>query len=257
MTYTFRDTDIASRRLRLLAETYSPSSWEFLDAWSDPRPDLAVDLGCGPGHTTHLVAEATNARQVVGMDNSERFIEQARQTQTEQIAFTVHDITSDPFPIGPADLMYCRFLLTHLDDPEGAVSNWASQLSVGGVLLMEEVEWIETNDAVLGDYLGILSTMLESRDQQLYVGSILDGLRFDQALTRLSNNVRRLPVPGRRAAEMFVMNIASWREDEFVASNYDAGVIDRMADALGRMADGTDPSDEIEWGLRQIVLQRT
>jgi trans-aconitate 2-methyltransferase len=74
------------------------------------RWGLAVDLGCGPGWTTGLMAKTLKFERVVGYDTSENFIAQAR-SKIRWAAFDVHDVTSVPFPCGLADLIFCRFLL--------------------------------------------------------------------------------------------------------------------------------------------------
>ena len=50
------------------------------------------------------------------------FLELARAAARGGIAFLEHDVTAVPFPEGPADLAYCRFLMTHLADPAGALA---------------------------------------------------------------------------------------------------------------------------------------
>src|SRR5215471_7801964 len=73
--YTFGDSDLAAERLRLLAEAFAPSSRAFLERLAREPAAVAVDLGCGPGYTTALLASLTGARRTVGLDASARFIE--------------------------------------------------------------------------------------------------------------------------------------------------------------------------------------
>ena len=257
MSYTFRDSDTAARRLRLLAEVYRESTREFFVNSVMQAPELVVDLGCGPGYTTHLLAEATGSRRAVGMDSSAKFVEAARPTSTERVSFVMHDVTAAPFPVGPADLLFCRFLLTHLTDPAGALSVWASQLRPAGLLLVEEVERINTEDLVLSKYLEILTAVLDDQGHRLYIGPTLDALEPDGGLQRKESSVRRVEVPAARAAQMFVMNIVSWREREFVKSNFPADEIDGLARDLARLAAGYNAGSVVEWGLRQMVWERT
>jgi trans-aconitate methyltransferase len=147
MSYACGDTEQAAERLRLLAETFARPTTAFLRASVTAPPALAVDLGCGPGWSTHLLAETLNPELTVGLDNSERFIALARKTASARVSFSVHDVASVPFPVGPADLIFCRFLLTHLRDPQGTVAAWATQLSPGGLLLLEpEKHWTSFSD---------------------------------------------------------------------------------------------------------------
>ena len=109
--YLFGDTDLAARRLKVLADAFAASSRAFITDAVEPRPRLAVDLGCGPGYTTHMLADALECEQAVGLDNSEQFIRMAAKTATNNVSFRLHDVTNVPFPAGPCDLIYARFLL--------------------------------------------------------------------------------------------------------------------------------------------------
>jgi hypothetical protein len=55
--YAFGDSVPAARRLALVAEAFEPSSRAFLERFAGATPALAVDLGCGPGHTILLLDE--------------------------------------------------------------------------------------------------------------------------------------------------------------------------------------------------------
>src|SRR5262252_1634950 len=91
--YTFGDNDLAAERLRLLAEAFAPSSRAFLARLAREPAAVAVDLGCGPGYTTALLASLTGAQRTVGLDASARFIERARAQAPcrPALAFAVHD----------------------------------------------------------------------------------------------------------------------------------------------------------------------
>src|SRR5579859_4118738 len=100
MAYVFKDTDLATRRLHVLTEVFEPASRAFLrDMAAGERHALALDLGCGPGYTTRLVAEVTGCEQAFGMDASERFVARAStENASEHISFVRHDLTQIPFP---------------------------------------------------------------------------------------------------------------------------------------------------------------
>ncbi len=76
--YTYGDSDLAGDRLALVARLFRPTSEAFLRAASPREPDVALDLGCGPGYTTTLVHETAGARRTVGVDRSEAFARRAR-----------------------------------------------------------------------------------------------------------------------------------------------------------------------------------
>ncbi len=57
-------------RLAFVADLFDESSRAFLSEAVGFRPRLALDLGCGPGHTTRLLAEVLRPGRVVGVDRS-------------------------------------------------------------------------------------------------------------------------------------------------------------------------------------------
>jgi SAM-dependent methyltransferase len=256
MSYLFADTDIAARRLQLLGEVFGPSTKALLRDAVLSRPRSAVDLGCGPGYSTHLLAETLRCDRAVGLDNSERFIELARETATEKVSFCLHDVTQVPFPVEPADLLYCKFLLTHLRDPQAVAATWAIQLAPKGLLVMEEVECIRTKDPVFSRYISIVEAMLAHHGNDLYVGASLDSLQAGHAFRRRASRLTSWPVCSHQAAQMFSMNAQSWKRQPFVQANYRRAEIEQLQRDLEAIARRPSPEARIEWGLRQLVLER-
>jgi SAM-dependent methyltransferase len=256
MQYQFGDTELAAHRLEVLAGVYADSTRAFLRKAVTDSPRLALDLGCGPGFTTHLLAETVRCEQAIGLDSSEHFISLAKNTATKRISFITHDVTSVPFPVEASDLIFCRYLLSHLREPHALVSKWATQLRPRGLLLMEENEWIFTHNEVFALYLNIVDAMLEHQSVELYVGKTLDRLEDNDVIRRKSSEVRRVRVATRRAAAMFYMNIQTWKHQPFIRENYPASVIEDLQKDLEKLAGQSGDEISIEWGLRQIVFER-
>ena len=255
-SYAFGDSGFAARRLSLVAKTFADSSRAFLLKSVETRPQLAADLGCGPGYTTHLLADTLDPKHTVGLDNSENFLAQARTTASEQVSFQLHDITTGPFPEAPFDLIFSRFVLTHLRDPEAAIALWADQLRPRGLLLIEEVERIDTDIPALVTYLDIQQAMLTHQNNELYVGPRLDAITASDKLQRQASNVTTLQVPADRAATMFHMNLGVWRHNDFVRQTYAPATLDALEQDLKAIAQGHKDSPPVEWRLRQIVIER-
>lgn len=254
--YLFGDSEVAGQRLRVLAEAFAPATRRFVREAGLARPRLAVDLGCGPGYSTHLLAEALGCDRVVGLDISRRFIARAGRTATDRVSFRRHDVTSVPFPVEASDVVYCRFLLTHLPRPETAVRRWASQLRPNGCLLLEEIEWIHTTNAVFATYNEILRAMLDHQSTQLCVGPTLDGLGDSELLRRRGSRLERRRLQNRAAATLFGMNLQAWKDHPFVRRNWCASTIGRLAEELDALATTPSEAADIEWGLRQLMFRR-
>ena len=252
--YAFGDTDLAAARLATVAEVFAPTSRSFLSNFAQRSFDLALDLGCGTGRTTHLVAEVLRPGRMVGIDRSESFLSLARPSAVDGIYFVRHDVTAVPFPTGAAGLIYCRFLLSHLPRPQGQVVKWSTQLRPGGILLLDEVEWIRTTDPVFGLYLEMVAAMLERQGNNLYVGPLLEAMTDPADMSRRSSQLATLLPASRQVAKMFLMNLRVWGDDPFVREAYGEETLSNLESDLATLAE-SGSSGEITWGLRQLSYQ--
>lgn len=126
--YAFRDNASASQRLDTLDEMFGESSREFVSTYPNRGTKLALDLGCGPGHTTRLLAESLRAQRTVGVDQSEVYVQNAR-ARYPNLEFQSLDVTRE-MPLPPANVIYARFLLSHLPDPLEQVVHWSRHLAL-------------------------------------------------------------------------------------------------------------------------------
>lgn len=253
--YLFGDTEIAAARLDVVAEVFADTSRAFLRETVTSAPALAVDLGCGPGHTTRLIAETLRPRRTVGLELSEAFVSRARRDASPEVEFLRHDVTAVPFPTGPADLVYCRFLLSHFKDPMKLVRTWATQLEPGGLMLVDEVEWIRTEHPVFRTYLEILDGLVRSRGAALNAGPIVEAIADADGLRRRSSRLARLEPSVGQAARMFVINLRAWRDERFVRETSGDATLDELDRALESLL-ASDRRGEIEWGMRQVAFTR-
>jgi trans-aconitate 2-methyltransferase len=256
MAYLFKDTDIAAQRLQILADVFASSTQAFLQNVVTREPQLALDLGCGPGYTTHLLSDTTQAIQTIGLDSSEHFIMLANESSTTSISYIHHDVTKVPFPTGQSDLIFCRMLLTHLQDPQAIIERWGTQLRPSGILLIEEVDWIETQFPLFRTYLSIVAKLLEQQENQLYIGPLLDTQQNTRGLQRVISRVYRLPVSTAWAAKMFSMNIPAWKNQAFIRQTYTDEMIERFEHELQILASSSTATSDIEWGMRQVAYRR-
>ena len=132
----------AANRLRILHDIFGPGARRVLvEAGIEPGMRVA-DLGCGVGMTTALLAELVGpAGEVVGVDFSAAQIEQAKEllpTEFSNVTFVEASATDTGLPYGSFDLVYSRFLLIHLTDPEAALREMHRLLKPSGILVCED-----------------------------------------------------------------------------------------------------------------------
>ncbi len=254
--YLFGDSDTAAHRLDILAEVFEPSTRSFLAEIRPTRLGIALDLGCGRGHTTQLISTVLRFPHTVGLDNSKQFLDMANRDYASKISFILHDVTQVPFPIDGASVIYARFLTTHLDDPKSVVLKWGTQLVSGGLLLLDEVEFINTSHPVFDRYLSWVDSLLKHRGCSLYIGPELATADFPGILEPKLNRIRRFRVSDRDAATMFLLNVDAWADHPFIVSTHGSGEVKRMAEELKEVIEFSALNSNIEWGMRQIAFER-
>jgi SAM-dependent methyltransferase len=251
--YAFGDDDTATERLRMLAYVFAPEIKSFLHH-VPPNPGLVIDLGCGPGFTTRLLADTINARKTVGLDTSQSFLSIARSEPRDGLEFVNHDVTQAPFPTGAADVLFCHLLLPHLADPAAALRTWASQLRSAGLLLVDEVSDIQTANPTFRTYLNAAERLLDGIGGDLYVGRRVERLGRVPGLRRISSRLVKHPVATAACARMFRLNLDAWGPNPHAGLS--AEDIGHLAGSLDDLATST-ATNEIHWQMRQIVFKAT
>jgi SAM-dependent methyltransferase len=140
--YALATGEAADYRLRILHDLYGPGTRRVL-LESGLRGGMRVaDLGCGVGMVTALLAELVGARgHVVGIDASGAQLAQARRRLNgsgTNVSFAEASATDTGLPPGSFDLVYCRFLLIHLPEPERALREMFALLKPDGILVCED-----------------------------------------------------------------------------------------------------------------------
>lgn len=122
------------------------------------RPDMDVlDMGCGSGATTGLMAAYASSGSVLGVDSSETLIAEANAMQTVQainnLQFMTGDVYSFHLPERKFDFIYSRLLFQHLSEPAKALRNMKRMLKPGGIMCIVDIDdsWLilepETEEA--------------------------------------------------------------------------------------------------------------
>jgi trans-aconitate 2-methyltransferase len=256
MTYTFGDTERAELRLCHLAEVYERSSREFLLSLGVSNPALCVDLGCGPGQTTELLHRALASRRTVGLDQSEPFIERAKQNHSSPLSFARHDVTILPLPVGPADVLYSRFLLTHLKDPVRVLSGWVDQALPEGRLALEELDHMRSKHPVLCEYYGIVEAMQTAHGQEMFIGRRLETMLRATPWEVISSRVFQFYIPGKQMARLHHLNIQTWKQNAFIREHYSNEQIENLQQQLEALARGGSDVTDVDYGMRQVVCRR-
>jgi trans-aconitate 2-methyltransferase len=257
-SYTFGDSSIASERLRIVADVMAPVAQALL-ARAVPDPAAvrtAVDLGCGPGHTTRLLASCFPNASVVGVDQSEAYVAEAGTGAASNCRFVVGDVGAEPLPGAPADLVYARYLLSHLDDVAAYVARWCAALAPGGVLVLEEPESITSTDPDFAAYERISTTLVRASGGVCYAGPEMARMQLPTGVERSHDATVAVDVTAGQAAAMFWRNARAWSVESLARAGHDRDAVAALADRL--RARENDPTRGLfDWRQRQTVVVKS
>jgi len=244
--YTYGDTEAAADRLTLVASIFEATSRRFLLDTTRQPPGLAIDLGCGPGLTTRLLHETTKARRTVGLDRSDAFLARARTDAPDGVTFMVHDAREVPSPVGPAELLYCRLLLPHLVDPASVVAGWSTQLTSGGMLLLDELDAVDTTEPAFVNYLDeVARPVVAAQGADLYVGPLLHGMDDPLGTERVVDRTATFAPTAALTARIFALNLAVLTDQGEIEPRPDLAA---PLEAIARTGAGRPAT----WRVRQI-----
>ena len=220
--YALATGDAATYRLHVLQNVYGAGTRRLLRDAGLRRGMRVADLGCGAGIVTALLAEIVGPEgEVVGVDVSGAQIAQAR-AQTANCARNVKFVEAGAADTGlpreSFDLVYSRFLLIHLPEPEAAMREMLALLKPHGILVCEDGDLTtaesEPNSALqafsdlwagLGPKRGVDYTLGRRLYQMvLAAGFTAPEIVFNQPVVAQGENKRLLELSVAEAGPAFV-----------------------------------------------------
>jgi SAM-dependent methyltransferase len=238
--------------LKKIAVFFNPLAAEFIMKNIAEKIESVMDLGCGPGYTTEMLANATGADSVFGIDISDNYLAFAR-TQYPRYTFIKHDVRHAPLPV-TVDAIYLRFLMSHLKNIRHLVENWLEAIKQGGYLIIDELEDIYTETKIFRDYIDISNGLIRSQGADLFIGKVLPdklkGLHFKCNVSHL------IPVNNCMAASWFYPNTVSiWNTEEWVRNKLNENERMKISDELLRMSEMKSSISSITWRMRRMILR--
>ncbi len=176
--YVIRGGVDGRERLRILARVMQPTTQSLFERVG-MRPGMAcLDAGCGGGDVTlELARLAGSTGHAVGIDIDEIKLELARQEAT---ASRIGNVSFHQTEIGAAqfepefDIIYARFLLTHLPNPAAVIAKMQSWLKPGGMLVIEDIDFTghfcHPESAAFRRYVELYTSAVKRRGGDPHIG---------------------------------------------------------------------------------------
>ncbi|GAA0980979.1 putative trans-aconitate 2-methyltransferase [Nocardioides aquaticus] len=110
---------------------------ELVSRVGHEQPREVVDLGCGPGNLTALLAQRWPDAHVVGLDSSEAMVERARADQPDgPVDYEVGDVRAWS-PPAPVDVVVSNAALQWVPGHLDLLGHLVAQVRPGGFLAMQ------------------------------------------------------------------------------------------------------------------------
>ncbi|MEO1032134.1 MAG: class I SAM-dependent methyltransferase [Bacteroidota bacterium] len=228
--YSIQGGDEGSIRLDILSRTLEKSTVDFLKSVEFTDTMKALDLGCGTGKVTALLAEVIGDQgHVLGLDidelNTQRATSAAKLKHIKNVTYK----TLDAYKLkskSKYDLIYSRFLLSHLANPKIVLENALNALKSGGKLLIEETDFSGHFSYPKSDYfdqyITLYQNLLKKQGANANLGQSLVNLLMDIGFTevkfQISQPVHRTE-EGKLMAEITFKGISKALMEEKLITN--------------------------------------
>ena len=106
----------------------------FLDWLALPRGLRWLDVGCGSGVFTALLAERAAPAELHGIDRSAAMLAHARDRLRENVQLYEGDATALPFPAARFGVAVMPLVIVFIDDPDRAVAEMRRVVRPGGTV---------------------------------------------------------------------------------------------------------------------------
>jgi trans-aconitate 2-methyltransferase len=101
------------------------------------NPAKIVDIGCGPGNSTHVLAERFPHADILGVDSSEEMIDAAKKTYPS-LHFSQFNAQRDMTALGTDfDIVFSNACIQWVPDHPALFSNMMNILKSGGVIAIQ------------------------------------------------------------------------------------------------------------------------
>jgi SAM-dependent methyltransferase len=170
-----------------------PSTRALLAGVGIPPGSTCLDVGCGGGDVTFELARAVGpSGRVVGVDRDRTKLEiaqrEAGDLRLSNMVFDDRDLTAWQ-PGESFDIVYARFILTHLASPAALVATLCRCIRPGGAMIVEDIDFrghfCEPDCPAFRRYVELYTRTVQNRGADPNIGPRLPALLREAGLHRV------------------------------------------------------------------------
>ena len=143
-SYVIRGGEEGRARLRIISHALWPTTLNLLNSAGIKTGMACLDVGCGGGDVTFEMARLVGSSgMATGIDMDSTKIQLAQQEAEHEAITNIKLLGLDIDHLdyeAEYDLVYARFLLTHLSDPVNALQRMANAAKPDGVVVVEDMD---------------------------------------------------------------------------------------------------------------------
>lgn len=195
--YAIRGGKEGKKRLDLLARVMLPTTMQLLDRVGPIRGMKCLDVGCGGGHVAMLIAGIVGPEgRVVGTDADAEILALAREDaealKVANVEFQQLNACSclwnDEF-----NVVYARFLLSHLNEPENCLAAMVQACAPGGTIVFEDTDFAGSfcypNCSAYNRYKKLYQELVQRRGGDSNIGPKLPAMLRAAGLEEVDLNI--------------------------------------------------------------------
>lgn len=184
-------------RLLVQSKAMAPDALAMLERFGPMQGWRCLDVGCGPGGITDLLAARVGAGgRVIGLDMDAEFLQFAREKNAAaNVEFRRGDAYGADLPAGSFDLVHMRFVASTAGNPQRLIKEAMRLARPGGIVALQEPDgatlycypphaaWDALKAALLGAFKGVGADLELAK--KLYFLAYQSGLNDVQYRTAL------------------------------------------------------------------------
>jgi ubiquinone/menaquinone biosynthesis C-methylase UbiE len=263
--YAIRGGNEGKERLDVLARVLLPTTAQLLDRIGLITGMKCLDVGCGGGHVTILMAEIVGPEgRVIGTDTDPEILALAREdaeaAKLTNVTFQRLDACSCLWN-NEFDVVYARFLLSHLNEPENCLAAMVEACAPGGRVVIEDTDFAGSfcypPCGAYARYKELYQKLVQQRGGDSNIGPKLPAMLRRAGIQDIELNViqpAHLHGEGKLMASLTMSRISDALADEGLATEIEA---QRILTELNDVATDSEtlislPRTFQVWGKRAV-----
>jgi SAM-dependent methyltransferase len=226
-SYSLATGSLAEQRLNIQDNLLRESSYNHLKQAGLTKGMVVWDIGCGNGNMTAYIANAVGPHgHVYAMDTSQAQLNLTKQKidalGLQNVTFILGDIQStDNLIKESADIVYGRFVLMHLPNPDIAIANMKLLLKDKGVVVSQEsimsTAYCSYQPNVFKAHLSAKIALGKHLGVDFDIGNKLIVLYEHNDFTKIKEHYEQLEVPSQEGKMLFYLGLKEWKDKAITA----------------------------------------